>query len=131
VKYEMPLNVTSDLESDLIGGLFGCDLDQINETPNENGTFLDLVFTNVPVDMAVGDAESPLFNLDRQYNAFEIEMQICCCNFEAMEGGVKLYRFKLADRAAIVDELDAVDWCSFFRGRPMRGPVLQDGLELL
>jgi hypothetical protein len=28
----------------------------------------------------------------------------------AMEGGVKRYRFKLADCAAIVDELDAVDW---------------------
>jgi hypothetical protein len=26
----MSLNVTSDFESDLIGGLFGCDLDQIN-----------------------------------------------------------------------------------------------------
>jgi hypothetical protein len=48
----IPLNVTSDLESDLIGGLFGCDLDQINKRPNENGTFLDLVYTNVPVDMA-------------------------------------------------------------------------------
>jgi hypothetical protein len=33
----IPLNVTSDLESYLIGGLFGCDLDQINERPNENG----------------------------------------------------------------------------------------------
>jgi hypothetical protein len=48
----IPLNVTSDLERDLIGGLFGCDLGQINEMPNENDTFLDLVFTNVPVDMA-------------------------------------------------------------------------------
>jgi hypothetical protein len=34
-----------------------------------------------------------------------------------MEGGVKRYRFKLADCAAIVDELDAVDWCSIFSGR--------------
>jgi hypothetical protein len=40
----MPLNVTSDLKSDLIGGLFGCD--QINERPNENGSFLDMVLTN-------------------------------------------------------------------------------------
>jgi hypothetical protein len=29
-----------------------------------------------------------------------------------MEDGVKRYRFKLADCVAIVDELDAVDWCS-------------------
>jgi hypothetical protein len=44
-------------------------------------------------------------------------MQICCCKFEAMEGGFKRYKFKLADCAAIVDELDAVDWCSLFSGR--------------
>jgi hypothetical protein len=34
-----------------------------------------------------------------------------------MKGGVKRYRFKLADCTAIVDELDAVDWCSLFSGR--------------
>jgi hypothetical protein len=73
----MPLNVTSDLESDLIGGLLGCDLDQIHERPNKNGTFLDLVFTNVPVDMAVEGAETPLLKLDRHNKAYKIEMQIC------------------------------------------------------
>jgi hypothetical protein len=35
----------NDQESELIGGLFGCDLDQTNVMPNDNGTFLDLVFT--------------------------------------------------------------------------------------
>jgi hypothetical protein len=30
----IPLNVTSNLENDLIGGLVGCDLDQINKRPN-------------------------------------------------------------------------------------------------
>jgi hypothetical protein len=54
----MPLNVTSDLESDVIGGVFGCDLKQINERPNEKSTFLDLVFANVSVDMAVEGAEA-------------------------------------------------------------------------
>jgi hypothetical protein len=97
--------------------LFGCDLDQINESPNENGTFLDLVFTKVPVDMAVEGAETPLLKLGRHHKAYEIEMQICCCKFEAMEGGVNRYRFKLVDFAAIVDELDAMDWCSLFSGR--------------
>jgi hypothetical protein len=74
----MPFNVTSDLESDLIGGLFGCDLDQINGKPNKNGTFLDHVFTNVPVDMAFEGAEAHLLKLDRHHKAYEIEMQICC-----------------------------------------------------
>jgi hypothetical protein len=40
-KAVMPLNVTTDLESDHIGGLFGCNLDQANVVPNDNGTFLD------------------------------------------------------------------------------------------
>jgi hypothetical protein len=34
-----------------------------------------------------------------------------------MEGGVKRYRFKLVDCVAIVDEFDAVDWCSLFSSR--------------
>jgi hypothetical protein len=97
--------------------LFGCDLEQINERPNENDTFLDLVFTNVPLDMAVEDAEAPLLNLDRRHKAYEIEMQICSCKIEVMEGDVKRYRIKLAYCMAIVDELDAVDWCSLFLGR--------------
>jgi hypothetical protein len=79
---------------------------------------LDLVFTNDPVNMAVEGAETPMLKLGRHHKACEIEMQICCCKFEAMEGGVKRYRFKLADCAAIVDELEAVvhsvDWCSLF-----------------
>jgi hypothetical protein len=125
----IPLNVTSDLESDLIGRLFGCDLDQINERPIENGTFLDRVFTNVPVDMAVGVAETPLLKLNRHQKAYEIEMQISSCKFEAMEGGVKQYRFKLADCVAIVDELGA----AFYRvdGSTNAWTILQDGLELL
>jgi hypothetical protein len=58
----IPLNIiTTYLENDLIGGLFGiqnfgCDLDQIKERFNKNAPFLDLVFTNVPVDMAVEGA---------------------------------------------------------------------------
>jgi hypothetical protein len=107
------LNVTSDLESDVIAGLFGCDLDQINERPNKNGTFLDLVYTN----MAVEGAETPLLKLVRHHKAYEIEMQVCCCKFEAMKGGVKRYRFKLADCVTIVDEFDAVDWYSLFSDR--------------
>jgi hypothetical protein len=46
----LPLNVTTNLESDLNGGLFGYDLDQVNVVPNDNGTFLDLVFTNACTD---------------------------------------------------------------------------------
>jgi hypothetical protein len=75
------------------------------------------MFTNVFVDIAVEVAETALLKLDRHHKAYEIEMQICSCKFEAMESGVKRYRVKLADCTAIVDELDAVDWCSLFSGR--------------
>jgi hypothetical protein len=36
--------------------------------------FFDLVFTNVPVDMAVGVAETPLLKLDCHRQAYENEM---------------------------------------------------------
>jgi hypothetical protein len=68
----LPLNVTTDLESDLIGGLFGCDLDQVDVVSNDNGTFLDLVFTNTPVDVSFACADSPLLKLDRHHRAYEI-----------------------------------------------------------
>jgi hypothetical protein len=80
------LNVTTDLESDFIGGLFACDLDQVNVVPNDNLIFLDLVFSNAPVDVSVACADYLLLKLDRHYRAYEIEMQVCCCEFEALHG---------------------------------------------
>jgi hypothetical protein len=128
--YVLPLNVTTDLESDLIGGLFGCDLDQVNVVPNDNGTFLDLVFTNAHVDVSVACADSPQLKLDRHHRAYEIEMRVCCCEFEAMESRTQRYMFRMADCAAIIDELDEVDWFSLFSGKGdglLRRPVLRDG----
>jgi hypothetical protein len=68
----MPLNVTSDLESDLISGLFGCDLGQINEKLNKNGTFLDLVFIWL-LKMLKHLCSSWIVTK----KSYEIEMQIC------------------------------------------------------
>jgi hypothetical protein len=56
--------VTTDLECDFIGGLFGCDLDQVIVLPHDNDTFLDLVLPNAPVDVSVAFADSPLLKLD-------------------------------------------------------------------
>jgi hypothetical protein len=69
--------------------------------PNDNGTFLDLVFTNAPVDVSVPCADSPLLKLDRHHRAYEIEMRVCCCKFEAMESRTQRYMFRIADCAAI------------------------------
>jgi hypothetical protein len=52
--------VKTDLESNLIDGLFGCDLDQANVVPNDNVTFLDLVFTNASVEVSVAYVDSPV-----------------------------------------------------------------------
>jgi hypothetical protein len=42
----LPMGITTALESDLIEGMLCCDCDlgRINLIPNENGTFLDLIF---------------------------------------------------------------------------------------
>jgi hypothetical protein len=49
----LPMGITTDLESDLIEGMLCCDLGQINSIPNQNDTFLDLIFSNASTDIAV------------------------------------------------------------------------------
>jgi hypothetical protein len=115
----LPLNVTTDLESDLIGVLFGCDLDQVYVMPNDNGALLDLSFMNTPVDMSVACADSPLLKLDRHQRSYEIQMRVCCCEFEAVESRTQRYMFRMADCAAIVNELDEVDLFSLFSEKRM------------
>jgi hypothetical protein len=39
--------------------------------PNDNGIFLDLVFTNAPVDVSVACTDSSLL-MDRHHRAYEI-----------------------------------------------------------
>jgi hypothetical protein len=50
---EMPVNVTTDLKSNLIEGLLNCDLEQINAFNNQYGRFLNLVFSNAVIDVAM------------------------------------------------------------------------------
>jgi hypothetical protein len=47
------MGITTDLESNLIEGMLCCDLGQINSIPNQNGTFLDFIFSNVSTDITV------------------------------------------------------------------------------
>jgi hypothetical protein len=101
----------------VIGSFFGCDLDQVNVVPNDKGTFLDMVFTNAPVDVSVACTDSPLLKLDRHHSVYEIEMRVCCCEFKATES--KRYKFRMADYAAIINELDEVDSLSLFSGKRM------------
>jgi hypothetical protein len=42
----LPMGITTDLESDLIESMLYCDLGQINSIPNQNGSVLDLIFSN-------------------------------------------------------------------------------------
>jgi hypothetical protein len=72
--FVMPLNVKTDLESDLISGLFGCDLDVVS---NNNGTFLDLMFMNAPADVSVACADSPLSKLELS-KLWKVELSVIC-----------------------------------------------------
>jgi hypothetical protein len=68
------------------------------------------------------------------HRAYKIEMLVCSCEFEAMASRIQRYMFKMADCAAIVNELDEVDWFSLSSGKMMDcclHPVLRDGMELL
>jgi hypothetical protein len=84
--------------------------------PNDNGIFLDLVFTNAPVEVSVAYANFPLLKLDR---AYEIEMRIYCSKFEAMGSRTQRYMFRMTNCVTIVNALDEVDWFSLFLGKMM------------
>jgi hypothetical protein len=55
------MGITTDLESG-----------QINSILNQNGLFLDLIFSNASTDITVEICESPLLGLDRHHRAYEL-----------------------------------------------------------
>jgi hypothetical protein len=65
----MAVNVTTDLESDLIEGMLSCDMGQINAILNQYGKFS--FFSHAIVDLAMWTCESPL-QLDRHHRAYEL-----------------------------------------------------------
>jgi hypothetical protein len=64
----MPVNVTTDLESDMIEGLLSCDLGQINAIANQS------VFSNAGEDVSMCTCESPILKLDRHHRAYELSV---------------------------------------------------------
>jgi hypothetical protein len=92
------------------------------------------VFTNAPVEVSVAYADSPLLKLVHHHRAYEIEMRVCCCEFEVMESRTQRYMLRVVDCVAIVNEFDEVDWFSLFSGKTMnccmRRPVLRVGMVL-
>jgi hypothetical protein len=91
------MGITTDLESDLIEGMLCCDLGQINSIPNQNGTFLDLIFSNAGTDITVEIGESPLLGLDRHHRAYELLVDVRLCKFEAASMDERRFRFWAAD----------------------------------
>jgi ABC-type sugar transport system ATPase subunit len=48
-------NIATDLESELIEGMLGWKLSQINKIPNHNDTFLNLMISNTGGDLRVSN----------------------------------------------------------------------------
>jgi hypothetical protein len=105
------MGIMTGLESDLIEGMLCCDLGQKKlPTPNQNGTFMDLIFSNASTDITVEICESPLLELDRHHRAYELLVDVRLCKCEATSMEERRFRFRAADCEAITDELGLVDW---------------------
>jgi Endonuclease-reverse transcriptase len=112
----LPLNVTTDLENDFINGLFACDLSQINFIPNDNGTYLDLIFSNSPNNITVENCENSLLKMERHHKAYEVILRTDICVCDAAPQDSKQYKFHLADCDKINSELNSIEWEERFRG---------------
>jgi hypothetical protein len=73
----LPIGITTDLEYDLIEVMLCCDLGQINSIPNQNGTFLELIFSHAGTDITVEICESPLLGFDRHHSSYENLNALC------------------------------------------------------
>jgi hypothetical protein len=100
----LPMGITNDLESDLIEGMLGCDLGQINSIPNQNGTFLDLIFSNASTEITVEICESPLLGLDRHHRAYELLVDVRLCKFEATSVDERWFKDKTMKAAKRMKE---------------------------
>jgi hypothetical protein len=94
------MGITTDLESDLIEVMLCCDLGQINSILNQNGTFLDLIFSDITVEIC----ESPLLGLYRYHKAYELLVVVRLCEFETTSMDERRFKFRVADCEAITDE---------------------------
>jgi hypothetical protein len=110
----LPMGISTDLESDLIEGMLCCYLGQLISIPNQNGTMLDLVFSNAGTDITVEICESPLLGLDRLHRAYELLVDVRLCKSEETGRDERRFRFRAADCEAITDKLSLVDWHGLF-----------------
>jgi hypothetical protein len=94
----LPMGIMTDLESDLIEGMLCCDLGQINSIPNQNGKFLDLIFSNAGTDITVEICKSPLHHW-----AYELLLDVRLCKLEAAIMDERRFIFGAADCKVITD----------------------------
>jgi hypothetical protein len=102
------------IKSDLIKGMLCSDLGQINSIPYQNGTFLNLIFSNASTDITVEICESPILGLARHHRAYELLVDVRLCKCEATSMDERWFRFRAADCKTITDELGLVDWHGLF-----------------
>jgi len=107
----LPLNILKEKSQVLLENVAFCDLDQINDVPNERGKYLDLVFSNV-IDskIRINQCEQPLVKLDRHHLAYEFNYNSMDYEFVSMESDKKVFNFKKANLNEILTELITYDW---------------------
>lgn len=64
----LPSNILSSGDSELIYTLLGAGLLQLNDVKNEQGNFLDLVFSTDPDNVSISKADVPLSKVDRCFH---------------------------------------------------------------
>jgi len=112
----LPFNFQHTIDTELISTFSDLDCHQINIHPNDNNTFLDLIFTNTYENSTVNfatDTEN-LFSNVKNHKALVLNFPLSKINFSQSYNNQKVYDFRNGNYEAINNALSRIDWNMHF-----------------
>jgi hypothetical protein len=112
----LPSDILSVDDAVIIDSLFSFNLEQINFKPNNNNSFLDLVFVNNTEILSVYDSLESFKNNDNHHNSLEIEFFNVTFNDKCrvFSANDHFYDFKACDSAGMSKYLQCISWDDIF-----------------
>lgn len=121
----LPANLSNDIDFALVDTFYGNDLQQIVESPNKNGNWLDLIFCNSYNETIVKPAKDDenLFSNTIHHTAYVVELQTVESSFTKSYNNKIVYDFKNSDVYGINNALTATRWPELFQSLDLDSTV--------
>lgn len=108
----LPMNFIDDIDFSIIDSFYSNDIQQICKNPNENGRWLDLIFSNDydNVDVKSANSAENLFSNTLHHTATVVELTATAATFEKSYNKRVVYDFINSDFVSINNAISLIDW---------------------